>query len=345
MMMKEHQLGMQPSLNNFKFQQEQGIDIPDKAMHNMNNLKGQQSLLEQPSLKREPGDAQPAAVVATRNSSALSNVVVPTRPRGSGRLNPEPSSSRHNEELIKKNTDLERQLKDVQKSIDELKSPKSHQQTLDLDSAPLNLSITAEPYQEGFKIPHLETYDGSGDPDEHLHTYQAITRIQNANDAMMCKVFPATLKEIIRTATELMQVHQKEGESLRDYMQRFNKTTLDIDNVPDTICLPALLHGLKSGRFLDDLLENPPKSWNEVNDRSASFILSEDFQSSKRRVNDRQGKEPKQPEGRDDKKKQKVGEQRGKLPSYPKYDSYIPLSLSRSQILTQIQHWVKRPPP
>ncbi|GKV13527.1 hypothetical protein SLEP1_g24525 [Rubroshorea leprosula] len=118
-------------------------------------------------------DSQPIVVVATRNSSALSNVVVPTKPRGSGRLNPEPSSSKRNEELLKKNADLERQLKDVQKSIDELKSP-------------------------------------------------------------------------------------------RDYMQRFNKATLDIDNVPDTICLSALLHGLKRGRFLNNLLENPPKSWNEI---------------------------------------------------------------------------------
>ncbi|GKV41596.1 hypothetical protein SLEP1_g49102 [Rubroshorea leprosula] len=214
---------------------------------------------------------QLATIVATRNSPALSNVVILTRPRGSGKLNPEPSSSRHNEELLKKNANLERQLKDVQRSIGELKSPRSRQQT----------------------------YDGLGDPDEHLHTYQAIMRIQNATDAMMCKVFLATLKstarswyhklprhsitsysklatlfsnkfasqrEIKRTATELMQVHQKEGESLRDHMQRFNKSTLDIDNVPDTICMFALLHGLKLGRFLDDLLENPPKSWNEVND-------------------------------------------------------------------------------
>ncbi|GKV48231.1 hypothetical protein SLEP1_g55056 [Rubroshorea leprosula] len=247
-------------------------------------------ILDDPLIPLLNRDSQPTAVVATRNSPALSNVVVPIGPRG-------------------------------------------------------------KPYQEGFKIPHLETYDGSGDPDEHLHTYQAIMRIQDANDAMMCKVFPKTLKSIARrweikhTATELMQVHQKEGESLRDYMQRFNKATLDIDNVPDTICLSTLLHGLKRGRFLDNLLENPPKSWNEVNDRSASFILFEDFQSSKRRADDRQGKEPKQPEGKDNKKKQKVVEQRGKSPSYPKYNNYIPLSLSRSQILAQIQHWVKRPPP
>ncbi|GLT31012.1 hypothetical protein SLA2020_057800 [Shorea laevis] len=143
-------------------------------------------------------DAPPAAMVATRHSPALSNIVISTRPRGTGKLNNEPSSSKHSEELIKKNADLERQLQDIQRSIDELKSPRSRQQALDLDSAPLSLSITAEPYQEGFKIPHLETYDGSGDPDEHLHTYQAIMRIQNANDAMMFKVFPATLKSTAR---------------------------------------------------------------------------------------------------------------------------------------------------
>ncbi|GKU87959.1 hypothetical protein SLEP1_g2284 [Rubroshorea leprosula] len=84
-----------------------------------------------PLLNRE---AQPAAVVATRNSPALSNIVVPTRLRGSGKINNEPNSSKHSEELIRKNADLKRQLRDVQKSIDELKSPRSHQQTLDFSS-------------------------------------------------------------------------------------------------------------------------------------------------------------------------------------------------------------------
>ncbi|GKV42478.1 hypothetical protein SLEP1_g49874 [Rubroshorea leprosula] len=263
-------------------------------------------------------DAQPAAVVATRNSPALSNIVVPTKPRGSGKLNIEPSSSKHSEELLKKNADLERQLREVQKSIDELKSPRSYQQTLDLDSTPLNLFITAEPYQEGFKIPHLETYDGSGDPDEHLHTYQAIMRIQNANDAMMCKVFPATLKTTARRWYHKLPRHSIDSYSqLAKLFSNKFASQREIKRTATELMQP--------GRFLDDLLENPPRSWNEVNDRH--------------------GKEPKQPENKDDKKKQKVGEQRGKPPSYPKYDSYIPLSSSRSQILSQIQYWVKRPPP
>ncbi|GKV28093.1 hypothetical protein SLEP1_g37184 [Rubroshorea leprosula] len=200
---------------------------------------------------------QPAEI-ATRNSPALRNIIVPTRLRGSGKSNHEPNSSKHNEELMRKNANLERQLKDVQGSIDELKSLRSCQQALDLDSAPLNLSITAEPYQEGFKIPHLEAYNGSGDPDEHLHSITSYSQLAT----LFSNKF-GSQREIECTTTELMQVHQKEGETLRDYMQRFNKATLDIDNVPDTICLSALLHGLKPGRFLDDLLENPPKSWNE----------------------------------------------------------------------------------
>ncbi|GKU90939.1 hypothetical protein SLEP1_g4880 [Rubroshorea leprosula] len=225
-------------------------------------------------------DAQPAAVVATRNSLALSNIVVPTRPRGSGKLNIEPSSSKYSEELMRKNAYLERQLRDVQKSIDELKSPRHS-----IDS----FSQLAKLFSNKF----------------------------------------ASQREIKRTATELMQVSQKEWESLRDYMQRFNKATLDIDNVPDTICLSALLHGLKRGRFLDDLLENPPKTWNEVNDRSASFILSEDFQSSKRRVDDKPSRGQEQQPRREEKKKQKIGEPWGKLAEFPKYASYIPLTLPR----------------
>ncbi|GKV49619.1 hypothetical protein SLEP1_g56360 [Rubroshorea leprosula] len=283
-------------------------------------------------------DAQPAAVVATRNSPALSNIVVPTRPRGSGKLNIEPSSSKYSEELMRKNADLEKQLRDVQKSIDELKSPRSHQLTLDLDSAPLNLSITAEPYQEGFKIPHLETYDGTKDPDEHLHTYQAIMRIQNANDAMMCKVFPATLKSTARRWYHKLPRHSID--SFSQLAKLFSNKFASQREIKRTAT-----ELMQRGRFLDDLLENPPKTWNEVNDRSASFILSEDFQSSKRRANDKPNRGQEQPPRREEKKKQKVGEQWGKPAEFPKYASYIPLTLPRSQILAQIQHWVRRPPP
>ncbi|GLT29931.1 hypothetical protein SLA2020_047630 [Shorea laevis] len=88
----------------------------------------------------------------TRNSPTLSNMVVPTKPSGSGKVNPEPSSSKYNEELLKKNAKLEKQLKDMQKSIDVLKSPRSGQQALDIDNAPLSLTITLNLIKKGSKF-------------------------------------------------------------------------------------------------------------------------------------------------------------------------------------------------
>ncbi|GKV31333.1 hypothetical protein SLEP1_g40029 [Rubroshorea leprosula] len=208
-------------------------------------------------------DAQPAAVVATRNSPALSNIVVPTKPRGSGRLNNEPSSSKHSEELMRKNADLKRQL------------------------------------------------------------WDAIMRIQNANDAMMCKVFPTTLKSTARR-----WYHKLPRHSIDSYSQLAKLFSNKFVSQREIKRIATEL--MQCSWFLDDLLENPPKSWNEVNDRSASFILLEDFQSSKRRADDKQSKSHEKPPRREEKKKQKVNEQWGEPADFPKYANYIPLTLPRA---------------
>ncbi|GKV04884.1 hypothetical protein SLEP1_g16979 [Rubroshorea leprosula] len=39
----------------------------------------------------------------------------------------------------------------------------------------------------------LETYDGTKDPNDHLHAFYSCMQAQNASDALMCKIFPSTL--------------------------------------------------------------------------------------------------------------------------------------------------------
>ncbi|GKV17274.1 hypothetical protein SLEP1_g27803 [Rubroshorea leprosula] len=248
------------------------------------------------------------AEVVACNSPTLSNIVVLTKLRGSEKLNLEPSLSKHNEELKKKNAELEKQLKDIQKFVDKLKSPRSCQHALDLDSALLNLFVTAEPYQEGFKIPHSKKVFPSMLKSIARRWYHKLPRHSITSYFQLVTLFSnkfVSQQEIKHTTIELMQVHHKEGELLRDYIQQFNKATLDIDNILDTICLSTLLHGLKP-------------VW--------------------------QNKEPWHQEGREEKKKQKVTEQRGKPTGLPKYANYTSLTSSRSQSLAQIHHWIKRPP-
>ena len=47
-------------------------------------------------------------------------------------------------------------------------------------------------------MPHVEPYDGSTDPIDHLESYKALMTIQGATDALFCISFPATLRKAAR---------------------------------------------------------------------------------------------------------------------------------------------------
>src|SRR3954464_5580286 len=49
-----------------------------------------------------------------------------------------------------------------------------------------------------FKMPRLERYDGSGDPDDHIQSYRTSMKLQGANDSLIHLAFLATLKKAAR---------------------------------------------------------------------------------------------------------------------------------------------------
>ncbi|GKV47203.1 hypothetical protein SLEP1_g54121 [Rubroshorea leprosula] len=90
--------------------------------------------------------------------------------------------------------DVTRRLDSLEKLVAEHRgAPPPHHAT-DSIPHPLNTNITLEPYPAGFKILQLETYDGTKDPDDHLHAFYSCMQAQNASDALMCKIFPSTLR-------------------------------------------------------------------------------------------------------------------------------------------------------
>ncbi|GKU89570.1 hypothetical protein SLEP1_g3694 [Rubroshorea leprosula] len=106
--------------------------------------------------------------------------------------------------------DVTRRLDSLEKLVAEQRgAPPPHHNTNYIPH-PLNTNITLEPYPIGFKIPQLETYDGTKDPDDHLHAFYSCMQAQNASDALMCKIFPSTLRGNARTWSQIfMQIKNK----------------------------------------------------------------------------------------------------------------------------------------
>ena len=74
----------------------------------------------------------------------------------------------------------------------------------------------------------------------------------------------------------LMSIKQREDETLRSYITRFNKEALSIDEADDKILVAAFTNGLRKGKFLFFLYKNDPKTMSEVLYRATKYMNAED---------------------------------------------------------------------
>ncbi|GKV52282.1 hypothetical protein SLEP1_g58870 [Rubroshorea leprosula] len=169
-------------------------------------------------------------------------------------------------------SDVSKRLDNLEKLLAENKDPQPQTPPVSASiPTPLGIKITQEPYPPGFRMPQFETYDGTKDPDDHLHAFFSIMQAQNASDALMCKI-----RLIKKTTPELMRITQREDESLKNYMNRFNDAMLEVNAFDEAVGVTAVMQGLNHDRFRDNLIKNTPTTFDEVNQRSLKFIKAED---------------------------------------------------------------------
>ncbi|XP_057756676.1 uncharacterized protein LOC130975981 [Arachis stenosperma] len=121
--------------------------------------------------------------------------------------------------------------------------------------------------------------------------------LSDAFDATRCKAFPTTLtkaamkwfdslplrsvtifddlsrkfimrlsiqKDKVKHAPSLLGVKQEVGEPLRDYMERFNKECLEIQDLPIEAVIMGLVNGLREGPFSQSISKRNPTSLSDV---------------------------------------------------------------------------------
>nr|XP_023889560.1 uncharacterized protein LOC112001620 [Quercus suber] len=160
-----------------------------------------------------------------------------------------------------------------------------------------------------FRLPQLELFDGLKDPQDHLNTFKTTLGLQQPPDEILCRSFPTTLKGVAkewfiklptssidnfeqlsnaflrhfiggqrpkRTTDHLLTIRQGEKETLRSYMKRFTRETLEVDDADNKVQLTTFKAGLRSRELVSSLAKNPPKTMAEMLLKAQKYMNAED---------------------------------------------------------------------
>ena len=210
-----------------------------------------------------------------------------------------------------------------------------------------------------FKVPQLDQYDGTGDPVSHVSMFRTKMMLQNVNDAILCRVFPATLtntaqrwfhrllKNSISTFEELIEqfrtrfitnispkksindlrlCKQDDNETLRSYLDRFNKIAMQIEHLSNELAIDALKFGTKLRKLRDKITTKKPQTFSEAMAIATKLIdLDEDRRDMQKKDDERVPKQ--REERRESRRDYSSKKQRSDD------NKYAPLNTPRSEIL------------
>ena len=202
--------------------------------------------------------------------------------------------------LKDRNFDL---LREMRKEMDELRSAikEKTERTVDrlvrATDSPFTAAVLECLMPSKFWLPQLEPFDRLKDPQDHLNTFKTTLGLQQPPDEILCRSFPTTLKGAAREwftklptssiddfeqlsnaflrhfiggqrpkrlADHLLTIRQGERETLRSYVKRFTRETLEVDEANDKVQLTTFKAGLRSRDLVASLTKNPPKIMAEV---------------------------------------------------------------------------------
>ena len=182
--------------------------------------------------------------------------------------------------------------------------------------SPFMASINSHPLPSKFKMPSLDSYDGTCNPFDRIATFKTTMHLQGVLDEIMCRAFPTTLKgparvwfskiplntvssfkELIKLfvnnfikgqrhkccLSSLLTIERGENESLRSFITRFNREALTADEMDDKLLSAAFHNGVNSDLFIHKLYEQEPQTMSELVHLAQNFMNAEDAIIAKKR--------------------------------------------------------------
>ncbi|GKB22476.1 reverse transcriptase domain-containing protein [Tanacetum coccineum] len=126
---------------------------------------------------------------------------------------------------------------------------------------------------------NVKTYDGTGDPEDHVKIFQAATQVERWAMPMWCHMFNSTLigtarvwldelpqesisgykdlkaaflayfmqqKKYVKDPVEIHNIKQRDGETIEDFMERFKVETGRMKGGPECMRISRFMHGVNN---------------------------------------------------------------------------------------------------
>ena len=149
-------------------------------------------------------------------------------------------------------------------------------------------SINSYPLPSKFKMPSLDSNDGTRNPCDHIVTFKTTMHLQRVPDEIMCRAFPTTLQGLAKlwfskippnivgffeelsklfinnfirgqrhkcSSSNLLTIEQGENESLWSFITRFNREALMVDEMDDKLLLATFHNGVSLDLFIHKLYD------------------------------------------------------------------------------------------
>ncbi|GJU82869.1 reverse transcriptase domain-containing protein [Tanacetum coccineum] len=163
---------------------------------------------------------------------------------------------------------------------------------------------------------NVKTYDGTEDPEDHLKIFQAAAQVERWAMPTWCHMFNSTLigaarvwfdelppesidgykglkaaflayfmqqKKYIKDLVEIHNIKQGDGETIKDFIERFKIETGRMKGAPECMRISGFMHGVNNPKRIKRLNEHVPQTMEEMITATTTFIRGEAAAASKKK--------------------------------------------------------------
>ncbi|XP_020225409.1 uncharacterized protein LOC109807299 [Cajanus cajan] len=213
----------------------------------------------------------------------------------------------------------------------------------------------------------IEKYDGSTDPEEHLNVFLMQVTLSTQDDSTLCRIFPTSLKgralswftrlpnssidlfsELVSqftlqfatskpyktTSLALARIRQEKKESLRSFMDRFNKIIMEIGDLNPAVAMDRPNTSLRPRPFVNSLCKKSAGDMNDLQRRAEKYMQMKELVETRNQARAEEGYNRRE-SGREPMKKGNTEQSSTQPPRGPRYAAYTPLNASRAKVMEQ----------